>query len=198
MTISEAAAAAADDKGRRQPFDFDGTHHINHPGCARGQCLCAVFQRARDPASLASVQAAHYRYSEARAADERWAAANGIPLVCPHEATGERCSCFDRFRIDGSFAAASGPSTGARTPPPIARETTGPEADPMGRHNARAEAALNLLGAQPLPPEATAVEFPKLRNSADLLLALYLLEHPAARASVVTALDLIQWAAVKR
>lgn len=43
-----------------------------------------------------------FRFDEARAErirkDEEWAAANGVPLECPHEPKGERCTCFDRFR----------------------------------------------------------------------------------------------------
>ncbi len=46
-TLAEAAAAAVNERGVRQEFLFEGVRHINHPGCARGTCLCVVFQRPR-------------------------------------------------------------------------------------------------------------------------------------------------------
>ncbi len=47
------------------------------------------------------------------------------------------------------------------------------------------------------PASIEPVPFPRLRAEADLLLALYLLEHPKARPSQLSAVELIAWAASK-
>ena len=54
--LAAAAAAAVDSRGRKVPFVFNGLKHINHPGCATGACLCAVFSDAR-PAVIPSAPA---------------------------------------------------------------------------------------------------------------------------------------------
>jgi len=101
----------------------------------------------------------------------------------------------------------SPPASGPNLPNPL-RKNAGPDATPTpvaqpiicpeckGRYpNHRAGCSRNNV--RPAPASMDPIPFAQLRAQADLLLALYLLEHPKARPSQLSAVELIAWAATK-
>jgi hypothetical protein len=107
----------------------------------------------------------------------------------------------------------SPPALGPNLPNPL-RKNAGPDATPTPVAQPIIcpechETYPNHLGScsrgtRPLPfalrhggQDNTAPPFALLRAQADLLLALYLLEHPKARPSQLSAVELIGWAATK-
>lgn len=106
------------------------------------------------------------------------------------------------FSYDADPVVPSAAASGPNPAPPATPASRGPDADPMAplrtfmaRGAATKEAVDQAVRAAPASVDP--IPFARLRAEADLLLAMYLLEHPKARPTQISAIELIGWAASK-